>query len=175
MELCASVWEAGVSNEQLLRQIFATDAQGFSEEELIYPVHSGSVTVRLKPTSSIVLIAEEAVSVRGAGESLEEKRRCFVSEEMPSEEIPEDSREEEFLEYTAKAETAHGTWQEIEDDPEIPYKIRQEEDERSHAAKEEAAAADEISFQRQRDGQRNGEERGHWNGHFPWKKPPHRS
>lgn len=175
MELCTSVWEAGVSNEQLLRQIFATDAEGFSEEELIYPVHSGSVTVRLKPTSSIVLIAEEAVSVRGAGESLEEKRRCFVSEEMPSEEIPEDSREEEFLEYTAKAETAHGTWQEIEDDPEIPYKIRQEEDERSHAAKEEAAAADEISFQRQRDGQRNGEERGHWNGHFPWKKPPHRS
>lgn len=48
MELCTSVWEAGVSNEQLLRQIFATDAQGFSEEELIYPVHSGSVTGAFK-------------------------------------------------------------------------------------------------------------------------------
>ena len=113
-ELCISVWEAGITNEQVLRQVFATDAEGFCEEELIYPVHSGEVTVRMKATSALVLVAEEAVPVRGAGESLEERRREFEAEEVLLDGLSEGAEKIELQAYTAQ--DTGGVWQDPEEE-----------------------------------------------------------
>ena len=58
-EICVPVWQIGVTNHHVLRRVFGTDAEGYTQEQIIYPVHSGEVTVRLSGTASAVLLAED--------------------------------------------------------------------------------------------------------------------
>lgn len=58
-EIRVPVWEIGVTKQQVMRRVFATGPEGFTEEPAIYPVYSGIVTVRLQGTSAVVLVAEK--------------------------------------------------------------------------------------------------------------------
>lgn len=57
-EMKVPVWQAGVTNHQVMMRIFYTDAAGFSEEPAIYPVHSGEIRIRLPKRAAAVLLAE---------------------------------------------------------------------------------------------------------------------
>lgn len=57
-QLQIPVWQAGISNQQVMMRIFYTDAEGFSEEPAIYPVRSGEVAVRMAARAAVVLLAE---------------------------------------------------------------------------------------------------------------------
>lgn len=57
-ELCIPVRQAEVSGEHVLKLVFYTDTEGFSEETEIYPVHSGEVTIKMTAKSAAVLVAE---------------------------------------------------------------------------------------------------------------------
>ncbi|MCI8319353.1 MAG: glycoside hydrolase family 13 protein [Lachnospiraceae bacterium] len=58
-EIQVPVWEIGVTKQQVMRRVFVTGPEGFTEEPAIYPVYSGIVTVRLQGTSAVVLVAEK--------------------------------------------------------------------------------------------------------------------
>ncbi len=58
-ELCIPVWLLGIQNEQVLRRVFCTDAEGFSEKERIYPVEDRQTRIRMPACSSAVLVACE--------------------------------------------------------------------------------------------------------------------
>ena len=58
-EIRVPVWEIGVTKQQVMRRVFATGPEGFTEEPAIYPVYSGIVSVRLQGTSAVVLVAEK--------------------------------------------------------------------------------------------------------------------
>lgn len=60
-ELVLEVWAAGVTNQQVLKRIFCTDADGFTEEPVIYPVSGGEVSLRIAATSAVVLLAQPGV------------------------------------------------------------------------------------------------------------------
>ena len=45
----------------MLRQVFGTSVDGFSEESFIYPVYSGEVKIRLRPAAAVVLVSEKGV------------------------------------------------------------------------------------------------------------------
>lgn len=53
------VWIAGVTNEQALVRIFCTNADGFTEEPVIYSVAGGEMSIRMAGTSAVVLLAED--------------------------------------------------------------------------------------------------------------------
>ena len=70
--------------------------------------------MRMKATSALVLVAEEAVPVRGAGESLEESRREFDAEEVLLDGLAEGAEKIELQAYTAQ--DTGGAWQEPEEE-----------------------------------------------------------
>ena len=58
-EIRIPVWQIGVTNRQVMRRIFLTDASGFTEEAAVYPVLSGEMTITMAGTSAVILIAED--------------------------------------------------------------------------------------------------------------------
>jgi len=50
-----SVWEAGIPREAILERLMLTDANGFTTEELYYPVKAGKLVINMPPTSAVVL------------------------------------------------------------------------------------------------------------------------
>ena len=58
-ELKMPVWQANITNDQVMMRIFQTDIEGFSEEPAIYPVRSGEVVIRMAPRSAVVLLADD--------------------------------------------------------------------------------------------------------------------
>jgi hypothetical protein len=67
-EVRVPVWQIGVTNHHVMRFVFGTDSEGFSEVHSIYPVRSGEVTIVMRPTSSVVLVAEDNVCRSGSDE-----------------------------------------------------------------------------------------------------------
>ncbi len=59
-ELVLPVWAVEVTNRQGLKRVFCTNAGGFTEDPVIYPVHGGEVCIRMAATSAVVLLAEPA-------------------------------------------------------------------------------------------------------------------
>ena len=53
------VWQLGAENNQVMEQIFYTDAMGFNEEQAVYPIHSGEIDILLPATSAAILISVE--------------------------------------------------------------------------------------------------------------------
>lgn len=56
-EICFSVWQSEIKDSNVLTRVFYTDAEGFSEKQVIYPVHSGEVTIKMAAHSAAVLVA----------------------------------------------------------------------------------------------------------------------
>lgn len=56
-ELSLPVWQVGVAKNQVMVQVFLTNASGFTEEPAIYPVQSGWIQLRLPATAAAVLVA----------------------------------------------------------------------------------------------------------------------
>ncbi len=59
-ELRVPVWQTGADNHQAMERIFFTDAEGFSEESAVYPIHAGEIDILLPATSAAVLLAVPA-------------------------------------------------------------------------------------------------------------------
>lgn len=58
-ELTVKVWPAGVGMNRSMVQIFATDAEGFSQEKKMYPVRNGEIHITMPKTSAAVLLASD--------------------------------------------------------------------------------------------------------------------
>lgn len=56
-EICIPVWQAEVKNSQALMRVLLTDAGGYTERPMIYPVHSGEATIRMTGWSAAILEA----------------------------------------------------------------------------------------------------------------------
>lgn len=54
------VWQAGITNHQALSCVFATDADGFSENPAVFSVQGGEAEIRMKCRSAMVLVAGQA-------------------------------------------------------------------------------------------------------------------
>ena len=66
-ELEVKVWPAEVGQNQPMMRLFITDAEGFSEEQKVYPVERGMLKLTMPATSAVVLRAmseEEAALFR---------------------------------------------------------------------------------------------------------------
>ncbi|MDO5345084.1 MAG: glycoside hydrolase family 13 protein [Lachnospiraceae bacterium] len=73
-ELEVKVWPAEVGQKQPVMQIFATDAEGFSEERRVYQVERGILKLKLPATSAVVLKAMDAKDEEEMAAALEEKK-----------------------------------------------------------------------------------------------------
>ena len=149
-ELTIPVWSAGITNEQVLRQVFGTSVDGFSEESFIYPVYSGEVKIRLRPAAAVVLVSEKGV-LEGA-ETIRDT--AFESQERARMEA---ASAEEGMDVMApkKEDTGrNGLFQE-----------------KGMADSERGKSKEQRSFEKR---DVSGGKKPHWSSRFPWKKPPHK-
>ena len=149
-ELTIPVWSAGITNEQVLRQVFGTSVDGFSEESFIYPVYSGEVKIRLRPAAAVVLVSEKGV-LEGA-ETIRDT--AFESQERARMEA---ASAEEGMDVMApkKEDTGRNGL--------FP--------EKGVADSERGKSKEQRSFEKR---DVSGGKKPHWSSRFPWKKPPHK-
>ena len=60
-EVEVPVWELGMDNirNKIMRQIFQTDSEGYSEERVLHTVIAGILRIRMKPRSAVILHHKE--------------------------------------------------------------------------------------------------------------------
>ena len=98
-ELEVKVWPAEVGQRQPMMQIFATDAESFTEERRVYPVERGILKLKMPATSACVL---KAVTPEDEAEmALEEAKR---REEAAAKKMESDPGEKQPEEATAAEE-----------------------------------------------------------------------
>ena len=49
------VWEIGISDDEACQRIFETTVEGHSTQKEVYPVQSGTVKIKMKPFSAVIL------------------------------------------------------------------------------------------------------------------------
>ena len=81
-ELEVKVWPAEVGQRQPMMQIFATDAESFTEERRIYPVERGILKLKMPATSACVLkaVTPETAAEAGFGENQAETDAVSAAE-----------------------------------------------------------------------------------------------
>lgn len=58
-EVKLSVWELGITDEDTLTRVIATNADGYDAEFLVYRVENGTVSLTMEPYSGILLISNK--------------------------------------------------------------------------------------------------------------------
>ena len=64
-EIRIPVWQAGITDEQVMKRIFYTDGDGFGEDDTVYSVKMGEVLIHMPKTSAAVLLAQEKIPKAG--------------------------------------------------------------------------------------------------------------
>ncbi|MDY3248965.1 MAG: hypothetical protein SOX32_01300, partial [Candidatus Choladocola sp.] len=70
-EMTVPVWQTGASNSQVMKRVFFTDSEGYSEESAVYPITVGEIRILMPGTSSAVLVAADITKP-----SCEEKKKA---------------------------------------------------------------------------------------------------